>query len=73
MFRASRVTDRCSDARIFRTSYSKVDLKELLNTNLFGFSKAASSAGWLQSMRENSDNMDADGNVRKGPKPETEE
>ncbi|WWD19938.1 hypothetical protein CI109_104410 [Kwoniella shandongensis] len=62
------------DAKIIRTSYSSVNLKEILNTNLFDFAKAASGVGWLQSLREASDWTDKNGVVKKNiPKPETEE
>lgn len=48
-------------------------LKEILDTNLFDFEKAATGAGWLQSLKE--DNMithvAADGSSRRIPKPET--
>jgi G3E family GTPase len=62
-----------SDAKIFRTSYSKVPLAELLNTRTFDFAKAATGAGWLQSLRDAGDWTDANGVTKKIPKPETEE
>ncbi|RAP33722.1 hypothetical protein DID75_01475 [Candidatus Marinamargulisbacteria bacterium SCGC AG-410-N11] len=40
-----------TDAKIIETSYSEVDLKEVLNTNLFDFEKASQSPGWLKEMR----------------------
>ncbi|WVQ66915.1 uncharacterized protein L199_005106 [Kwoniella botswanensis] len=60
-------------AKIIRTSYSKVDLKEILNTNLFDFAKAATGAGWLQSLRENTlmEITDSKGVKKMVPKPET--
>ncbi|OCF61360.1 cobalamin synthesis protein [Kwoniella mangroviensis CBS 10435] len=60
-------------AKIIRTSYSKVDLKEILNTNLFDFAKAATGAGWLQSLRENTlmEITDSKGIKKMVPKPET--
>eukprot|EP01027_Heterolobosea_sp_BB2_P006327 GEZU01009580.1.p1 GENE.GEZU01009580.1~~GEZU01009580.1.p1 ORF type:complete len:419 (+),score=182.80 GEZU01009580.1:418-1674(+) len=39
------------NAIIKRTKHSKVDLKDILNTGLFDFSKAASQTGWLKEMR----------------------
>jgi hypothetical protein len=58
---------------VFSTTRSRVPLKEILNTNLFDFEKAATGAGWLQSLKE--DNMithvAADGSTRRIPKPET--
>ena len=47
-------------AKILESNYCEIDLKEILNTNSFGYAEAAQSAGWLQSIR--------DGHV-----PETEE
>jgi len=38
-------------AKIIETDHSRVDLKEILNTGLFDFEKAAQSPGWLQIMR----------------------
>ncbi|WWC64496.1 uncharacterized protein I303_107106 [Kwoniella dejecticola CBS 10117] len=60
-------------AKILQTTYSKVDLKEILNTNLFDFATAATGAGWLQSLRENTlmEITDAKGNKKMVPKPET--
>lgn len=64
---------RRSSAKVFPTTRSRVPLKEILNTNLFDFEKAATGAGWLQSLKE--DNMithvAADGSTRRVPKPET--
>jgi G3E family GTPase len=39
-------------ARILRTRHSRVDLREILNTKLFDFEEASTSAGWLQSLNE---------------------
>ncbi|WWC91819.1 uncharacterized protein L201_006766 [Kwoniella dendrophila CBS 6074] len=60
-------------AKILKTLYSKVDLKEILNTNLFDFATAATGAGWLQSLRENTlmEITDAKGVKKMVPKPET--
>lgn len=62
-----------STAKIHRTSFSRVDLSQILNTNLFDFGQAAQGAGWLQSLREN--NMvemdDGKGGKKMVPKPET--
>lgn len=62
-----------SEAKVFRTSYSKVPVVEIINTKLFDFNKAAVGAGWLQSLRDASDYTDAKGVIKKIPKPETEE
>ncbi|SAM68572.1 related to Cobalamin synthesis protein [Ustilago bromivora] len=40
------------DAKIIPTTRSRVDLKEILNTNLFSYEKAALGAGWLKSLNE---------------------
>lgn len=66
-------TDIISEAKIFRTTYSKVPISEIINTHLFDFDKAAIGAGWLQSLREASDYTDANGITKRIPKPETEE
>jgi G3E family GTPase len=39
-------------ASLFKTVYSKIDLKSILNTSLFDYEKAALSPGWLQSLKE---------------------
>lgn len=39
-------------AKIIKTSYCNVPMSEILNTGLFDFEKACSSAGWLQSIHE---------------------
>ncbi|TKY90728.1 hypothetical protein EX895_000726 [Sporisorium graminicola] len=40
------------DAKIIPTTRSRIDLKEILNTNLFSYEKAAMGAGWLKSLNE---------------------
>ena len=42
-------------AKIIETNYSKVDVKEIMDTNNFDFEKITSSAGWIQEL-ENDDN-----------------
>ncbi len=39
-------------AKIIRCKYSKVDVKEIINTELFDLEKAISSPGWLKSLKE---------------------
>ncbi|WP_193065014.1 GTP-binding protein [Oceanobacillus oncorhynchi] len=51
------------EAKIIRTQHCKVDLQEIVNTNLFDFEKASESAGWLQELNAGVENH----------KPETEE
>lgn len=40
------------NAKLIRTSYGKVDPKEILNTKLFDFEKASQSAGWIQELQK---------------------
>lgn len=40
------------NAKIIPTTRSKIDLREILNTNLFSYEKAALGAGWLKSLNE---------------------
>jgi G3E family GTPase len=37
-------------AKIIETNYSKVDVKEIMDTNAFDFEKAAMSSGWAQEL-----------------------
>lgn len=63
-------------AKIISTDYSKVDLKEIINTGKYDFEKASSSAGWLQSIQEmviREGKYGDDLGSRLAPKPETEE
>ena len=38
------------EAKIIKTNHSKVDLDEVLNTNMFDFEKAEASAGWIKEL-----------------------
>lgn len=58
-------------ANVIYTNYSKVNIKDIVGTNLFDFEKALSSAGWLQSIHEMT-RREKYGN-KLTPKPETEE
>jgi len=40
------------NAKIIETNYSKVDVKEIMDTNNFDFEKITSSAGWVQEMEK---------------------
>ena len=40
------------EAKIICTEYSKIDLKEILNTGIFDMKKASSSPGWIQEIRK---------------------
>lgn len=57
-------------AKIIESRYSKVDVKEMLNTGKFNFAEAIASPGWLQSLHEMTV-MDVQGKKRVAPKPET--
>ncbi|WP_420574213.1 GTP-binding protein [Kordia sp.] len=39
-------------AKIIESSFSKVDPKEILNTNLFNFEEAEQSAGWIEELNK---------------------
>ena len=39
-------------AKILETSYSKVDLKEIVGTKLFNFEEAEQSAGWIEELNK---------------------
>ncbi|KAL6056850.1 Zinc metallochaperone GTPase ZigA [Balamuthia mandrillaris] len=39
------------EAKLIKTTNSKVDLKDILNTHLFDFEKAALAPGWLRELR----------------------
>ena len=56
-------------AKLIKTQYSRIDVKEIVNTGLFDFEQAVTNAGWLQSLRE----MTVQPNGKKAPKPESEE
>ncbi|KAL4922055.1 CobW/HypB/UreG, nucleotide-binding domain-containing protein [Aspergillus aurantiobrunneus] len=58
------------DAKLIETSYSKVDVREIIGTGRFNFIKAASGAGWLRSLHEMTVMTTGVGN-RVAPRPET--
>ncbi|KAF7592397.1 hypothetical protein BBP40_000315 [Aspergillus hancockii] len=60
------------DAKVLETSYSKVDVNEILDTGRFNFLKAASGAGWLRSLHEMTKRETGSGE-RLAPVPETVE
>ncbi|CAI7666555.1 unnamed protein product [Penicillium pancosmium] len=58
------------DAKVLESSYSKIDVREIISTGKFDFVRAASGAGWLRSLHEMT--MQKTGNgERLAPKPET--
>ena len=38
------------EAKLIKTNHSKVDLDEVMNTNMFDFEKAEASAGWIKEL-----------------------
>ena len=59
-------------AKVIEASYSKIDVKEIINTNMFSFERAATGSGWLQSLHELTQ-REVGGKSKMVPKPETEE
>ncbi|KAG5207306.1 CobW C-terminal domain-containing protein [Trichophyton interdigitale] len=58
------------EAKVLEASYSKVDVREIIDTKRFNFLKAASGSGWLRSLHEMTIMNTANGQ-RMAPKPET--
>jgi len=58
------------DAKVLESSYSKVDVREIIATGKFDFIRAASGAGWLRSLHEMTMQNTSNGE-RLAPKPET--
>ena len=56
---------------VIETSYSRVNVADIVQTGKFDFVKAASGAGWLRSLHEMTMMNTADGKKRLAPKPET--
>ncbi|KAK9452456.1 CobW/HypB/UreG, nucleotide-binding domain-containing protein [Dipodascopsis uninucleata] len=70
------VTSLNKKAKIILSKYSKIDVKEIINTNSFDFEVASTSAGWLQSLNEMTKREGMgkpNSGARLAPKPETEE
>lgn len=59
-------------AKVLRSNYCKVDVKEVIGTGDFAFEKAATGMGWLQSLHELAV-RDINGQKKIAPVPETEE
>lgn len=59
-------------AKVFEAQSGKIDVKEIINTNMFSFEKAATGAGWLRSLHQLT-MMEINGKSTMVPKPETEE
>lgn len=62
-------------AKVITSDYSKVDVNEVVNTKMFDFEKASTSAGWLQSINEMTlrEGFGTKDQPALTPKPETEE
>lgn len=58
------------DAKILMSSYSQVDVREIIATGKFDFVRAASGAGWLRSLHEMTVQTTGNGD-HMAPKPET--
>ncbi|KAJ5114341.1 hypothetical protein NUU61_000100 [Penicillium alfredii] len=58
------------DAKVLESSYSQVDVREIIATGKFDFVRAASGAGWLRSLHEMTVQTTGNGD-RMAPKPET--
>ncbi|KAF9889519.1 hypothetical protein FE257_007229 [Aspergillus nanangensis] len=59
-------------AKVLEVNYSKVDVKEILDTGRFNFLKAAAGSGWLRSLHEMTKRETGNGE-RLAPVPETVE
>ncbi|KAK2055676.1 CobW/HypB/UreG [Colletotrichum caudatum] len=59
-------------AKVLETSYSRVDVKEIVNTNTFDLRVAQSGVGWLQDLHAMTV-REVNGRKAITPKPETEE
>lgn len=60
------------DARVIETNFSRVDVKEIVNTGTFEMDKAQVGAGWLADLNELS-KIRVNGKMALAPKAETEE
>lgn len=58
------------DAKVLMSSFSQVDVREIIATGKFDFVRAASGAGWLRSLHEMTVQTTGNGE-RMAPKPET--
>ena len=45
-------------AKIIETNYSKVDVKDIMDTNNFDFEKISTSAGWIQEMEKEEEEIE---------------
>ncbi|KAH8808643.1 PiT family inorganic phosphate transporter [Xylogone sp. PMI_703] len=59
-------------AKVIEASYSRIDVREIVQTGMFSFEKAATGAGWLRSLHELTQ-REIGGVMKVAPKPETEE
>jgi G3E family GTPase len=54
------------EARLIEAEYCKVDLKDVLDTNLFDFEKAYRSAGWIKEMERADEEEDEEYELKHG-------
>ncbi|MBP5291761.1 MAG: GTP-binding protein [Lachnospiraceae bacterium] len=54
------------EAKLIETEYCKVDLKDVLDTNLFDFEKAYRSAGWIKEMERADEEEDEEYELKHG-------
>ena len=54
------------EARLIEAEYCKVDLKDVLDTNLFDFEKAYRSAGWIKEMERTDEEEDEEYELKHG-------
>ncbi|KAF2762298.1 cobW domain-containing protein [Pseudovirgaria hyperparasitica] len=59
-------------AKIITSKYSKIDVKEIVNTGMFNLERAQTGYGWLQDLHEMT-LREVNGRKAIAPKPETEE
>ncbi|KIW41364.1 hypothetical protein, variant 1 [Exophiala oligosperma] len=59
-------------AKVLEANYAKVNVQDIIGTKKFSFEKAATSMGWLQSLHDLA-KREVNGQIKIGPKPETEE
>jgi len=59
-------------SKVIEATYNRIDVKEIINTGMFSFEKAATGAGWLRSLHELTQ-REVGGKTVLVPKPETDE
>lgn len=54
------------NAKIIETDYSKVDVNDILDTNLFDFETSAMSAGWIEALENDHDHEESEETLEYG-------